>query len=141
MASNNLQRAERRSCELYVPLGEPRRQVLREKYLPKLAALRRSMYVHVTLSYVLSIQIFTQSTQLKIELAQCSMACLIAPIAAVLIVNRRESKDKIMVRLLLNVICRLAPFAMGGIKLKQSLFACPNLFWIRHVFLLFIICS
>jgi hypothetical protein len=43
------------------------------------------------------------------------MACLIAPVAAVLIVNRRESKDKIMVRLLLNVISVGWPFfAMGG---------------------------
>ncbi len=50
------------------------------------------------------------------------MACLVAPVAAVLIVNRRESKDKIMVRLLLMLSVGW-PFAVGGKNIEASLFA------------------
>lgn len=54
---------------------------------------------------------------------QTSMACLIAPVAAVLIVNHRESKDKIMVRLLfLMLYLSVGFFAVGGNNLEQSLF-------------------
>jgi hypothetical protein len=57
------------------------------------------------------------------------MACLLAPVAAVLIVNRRESKDKIMVRLLLNVISVGWPFLQMGGKI---FFLLLGFFWISQ---------
>jgi hypothetical protein len=72
----------------------------------------------------------SSSPEEKEQTEQTSMACLLAPVAAVLIVNHRESKDKIMVRLLLlNVISVGWPFLQWAAK---SFFFCFLAFFGYH---------